>query len=64
MTRKHFIFIKLIMGLAFVAAAPLAKGDWKVVEHPNPLGPGKAVEVLHDGKSVARLVHGDGQTRP
>ena len=64
MTRKHFITIKLIIGLAFVAAAPLAKGDWRVVEHPNPLGPGKVVDVLHDGKAVARLVHGDGQIKP
>ena len=64
MTRVHFISFKFIIGLAFIAAVPLAKGDWKVVEHPNPLGPGKAVEVLHDGKSVARLVHGDGQIKP
>jgi hypothetical protein len=64
MTRKHFITIKLIIGLAFVAAAPLAKGDWRVVEHPNPLGPGKVVDVLHDGKALARLVHGDGQIKP
>ncbi|MBC8245453.1 MAG: PmoA family protein [Verrucomicrobia bacterium] len=55
---------RLLAGLAFVVAAPLAKGDWRVVEHTNPLGPGKAVDVLQDGKALARLVHGDGQIKP
>ena len=64
-TRIHFkLLIKFIAGLAFVAAVPLAKADWKVVELPNPLGPGKAVDVLQDGKPVTRLVHGDGQIKP
>ena len=44
----------LVVGLAFVTAAPLAKGDWRVVEQANPLGPGQAVDVLLDGKPVAR----------
>jgi len=65
MTRIQFNCVtRLLAGLAFVAAAPLAKGNWRVVEYPNPLGPGKAVEVLQDGKSVARFVHGDGQIKP
>jgi hypothetical protein len=54
----------LVVGLAFVTAAPLVKGDWRVVEQANPLGPGQAVDVLLDGKPVARLVHGDGQIKP
>ncbi|MDE2642699.1 MAG: PmoA family protein [Verrucomicrobiota bacterium] len=54
----------LVVGLAFVTAVPLAKGDWRVVEQSNPLGPGKAVDVLQDGKAVARLVHGEGQIKP
>jgi hypothetical protein len=65
MTRiKINCVIRLLAGLAFVIAAPLAKGNWRVVEHPNPLGPGKAVDVLQGGKSVVRLVHGDGQIKP
>ena len=65
MTYIHFnLLTKLIAGLAFVAAGSLARADWKVVEHSNPLGPGKAVDVLYDGKSVARLVHGEGQIKP
>ncbi len=65
MTRIHFNSLtKLIAGLAFVATVPLARADWKVVEQPNPLGPGKAVDVLQDGKAVARLVHGEGQIKP
>ena len=65
MTCIHFNSLtKLITGLAFVATVSLARADWKVVEHSNPLGPGKAVDVLHDGKSVARLVHGEGQIKP
>ena len=65
MTRIHFNSLtKLIAGLAFVATVPLARADWKVVEQPNPLGPGKAVDVLQEGKVVARLVHGEGQIKP
>ena len=65
MTRFHFNSLtKLIAGLAFVATVPLATADWKVVEQPNPLGPGKAVDVLQDGKLVAQLVHGEGQIKP
>ncbi|MED5381185.1 MAG: DUF6807 family protein [Verrucomicrobiota bacterium] len=55
---------RLLAGLAFVVAAPVAKGDRRVVEHTNLLGPGKAVDVLQDGKVLARLVHGDGQIKP
>lgn len=54
----------LAVALAFLAIAPLAKADWKVVEKTNPLGPGSAVDVLQDGKPVARLVHGEGQIKP
>ncbi len=65
MTRIHFnSLVKLIAGLAFVADAPLSRADWKVLEQPNPLGPGKVVDVLEGGKAVARLVHGDGQIKP
>ena len=50
--------------LALVVTDPLAKADWKIVEKANPLGPGSAVDVLQDGKPVARLVHGEGQIKP
>ena len=50
--------------LAFVVTAPLTKADWKIVEKANPLGPGSAVDVLQDGKPVARLVHGESQIKP
>ena len=46
----------MAVALAFVVTAPLAKADWKIVEKANPLGPGSAVDVLQDGKPVARLV--------
>ena len=65
MTRIRFNSLaNLVVGLVFVTAAPLAKGKWRVVEHSNPLGPGMVVDVLQDGKAVARLVHGEGQIKP
>ena len=65
MTRIQFNLVtRLLAGLAFVVAAPLAKAGWKIVEQANPLGPGSAVDVLQDGKAVARLVHGEGQIKP
>ena len=50
--------------MAFAVAVPLANAEWKVIEKKNPLGPGSAVDVLQDGKPIARLVHGDGQIKP
>jgi hypothetical protein len=41
-----------------------AHADWKVVERANPEGPGKAVDVLNEGRAVARLIHGEGQIKP
>ncbi|GIT05808.1 MAG: hypothetical protein CM1200mP29_12190 [Verrucomicrobiota bacterium] len=66
MTCIHFNSLtKLIAGLAFVATVSLARADWKVVEHfPNPLGPGKAVDVLHDGNRSPGLFPGEGQIKP
>ena len=65
MTRIHFNSLtKIIAGLAFVATVPFARAAWKVVEQSNPLGPGKADDVLQDGKAGARLVHGEGQIKP
>ncbi len=56
--------IYLTVALAFLTATPLAKAEWNVVEKANPLGPGSAVDVLQNGKPVARLVHGEGQIKP
>lgn len=46
------------------AAVHATAGLWKVESRTNPDGPGKAIDVLHDGKPVVRLIHGDGQMKP
>ncbi len=46
------------------AAVHATAGPWKIESRTNPDGPGKAIDVLHDGKPAARLIHGDGQMKP
>ena len=60
----QFNLKNLLVVMACVVLVPLVKADWKIVEKANPLGPGSAVDVLQNGKPVARLVHGEGQIKP
>ena len=60
----QFNLKNLLVVMACVVLVPLVKADWKIVEKSNPLGPGSAVDVLQNGKPVARLVHGEGQIKP
>ena len=54
----------LVAVLTFILISPLSEASWEIAERSNPLGPGSAVDVLQDGKPIARLVHGEGQIKP
>lgn len=54
----------LVAVLTFILISPSSEAGWEIVERSNPLGPGSAVDVLQDGKPIARLVHGEGQIKP
>lgn len=38
--------------------------DWKIAERLNPDGPGKAVDVIENGRPIARFIYGEGQMKP
>lgn len=55
-----FVRLTLIVILSF---APVAFGAWITREEPGKPS-GKHIEVLNDGKPVARFVYGEGQLKP
>jgi hypothetical protein len=55
-----FVLCALVCSNCFPAAAQ----NWSFTSGKNPEGPGSVLDVLRDGKPVARFVHGEGQMKP
>jgi len=56
--------IRLVSFLALCSILPAAASTWSTRQTENPDGPGKALDILHQGQPAARFIFGEGQLKP